>query len=129
MLALYHYHQNHYHTTLLCRVSTLLILKTTGRYYRYHYFVLFRLVYWVEQPNEKNTLVDEVYWVEQSDKVNTLIDEIDEEYSFWLPHRDKEYLVDSFHASTKEETTRRFDESFRWHPTRHFECRIQKLWW
>ena len=41
--------------------------------------------------------------LEQSNEVNTLIDEVNEEYSFWCPHQDKEYPVDSIHTSTKEE--------------------------
>ena len=33
----------------------------------------------------------------------TLIDEVNEEYSFWCQHRDKQYSVDPIHASIKEE--------------------------
>ena len=48
-------------------------------------------------------LFSSVYRVEQSDEVNTLINKVNEEYSFWRPHRDKEHPVDSIHANTKEE--------------------------
>ena len=61
------------------------------------------MVYRVEKSDEVNTLIHEVYQVEQPNEVNTLIDEVIEDYSFWHSHQDKEYSIDSIHASTKEE--------------------------
>ena len=43
---------------------------------------LFSLLYWVEQSDEVNTLIDEVYQVEQFDEMNTLIEKVNEEYPF-----------------------------------------------
>ena len=41
--------------------------------------------------------------LEQSNEVNSLFDEINAEYSFWPPHQNKEYPVNSICASTEEE--------------------------
>ena len=44
--------------------------------------------------------------LEQSNEVHTLIDEVNEEYSFWRSHQDKEYPVDSIPVSHEIDTAK-----------------------